>query len=68
MPGVWRALQRAADDVLPVSWRCGRMTTYEVVIHGDGGIDREHAGLLRERLLRDGFHEEVVTVREVSDE
>lgn len=44
------------------------MTTYEVVIHGDGGIDREHAGLLRERLLRDGFHEEVVTVREVSDE
>ena len=38
----------------------------EVVIHADDGIGRDHAEMLRERLLREGFHDDVVSVREVS--
>jgi len=41
---------------------------YEVVIApADGSdYDRDHARLLRERLLADGFRDDAVTVREVA--
>lgn len=39
--------------------------SHEVVISPDGGLDEEHAELLRKRLLDDGFHEHAVSVREV---
>jgi len=41
---------------------------YEVVIApADGSdYDRDHARLLRERLLADGFRDDAVTVREVT--
>jgi len=39
--------------------------TYCVVIHGEDGISREHAEMLRERLIRDGFHDHVVGIEEI---
>lgn len=41
--------------------------TYEVVLSIDGGYTKEHAELLRKRLLADGFFNDVVTVREKPD-
>lgn len=41
---------------------------YEVVIAPDDGLDEEHARLMRERLLDDGFHDHAVEVREVEDD
>ena len=41
---------------------------YEVVIHPDGGIDKEHAELLRKRLVADGFYEDVVSVRKQGED
>lgn len=41
---------------------------YEVVIHVDEGIEKEHAELLRKRLINDGFHNHVVSVRPVDTE
>ena len=41
---------------------------YEVVIHADDGVEQLHADMIRERLLRIGFYEDVVAVREVSDD
>lgn len=40
----------------------------EVVIHADDGVDREHAELLRSKLLADGFHESAVSLREVDSD
>jgi len=40
----------------------------EVVIHAGDGVERDHAEMLRDRLLRDGFHADVVSVREVSSD
>lgn len=42
-------------------------TDYEVVIAAGEGFDEEHAQLLRDRLLDDGFHDHAVEVREVTD-
>lgn len=39
--------------------------SYEVVIHEGAGVERDHAEMLRKRLIRDGLYEDVVTVREV---
>jgi len=40
---------------------------YEVVIDGtDEGMEKDHAELLKRRLVNDGFHEHAVTVRSVS--
>lgn len=41
--------------------------THEVVIGGDDGLDEEHAQLIRKQLLRDGFHDHVVSVRSSGD-
>jgi FKBP-type peptidyl-prolyl cis-trans isomerase 2 len=38
--------------------------SYEVVIAPDKGYSEQHAELLRERLIEDGFFEDVVAVRE----
>lgn len=40
---------------------------YEVVINPGDGYEKEHAELLRKRLLNDGFHDHVVKVRERAD-
>ena len=36
---------------------------YEVVIHAGDGIEKEHAELLRDRLVGQGYHEHVVSIR-----
>lgn len=42
---------------------------FEVVIDGtDEGMEKEHAELLRRRLVIDGFHEHAVTVRAIDAE
>lgn len=38
---------------------------YEVVIHAGEGIEHDYAKLLRKRLIDDGFHDHVVSVRPV---
>lgn len=38
--------------------------SYEVVIAPEEGYDEQHAELLRERLINDGFFEDVVSVQE----
>lgn len=40
---------------------------YEVVISPTGGYEEDHAELLRERLLDDGFHEDVVSLRQFDE-
>jgi hypothetical protein len=40
---------------------------YEVVLSSENGYSEEHAKLLRQRLLADGFFEDVVTVRKERD-
>jgi len=41
--------------------------TYEVVIDGtEDGMEKDHAELLKKRLVADEFHEHAVTVRAVS--
>lgn len=40
----------------------GEDGTYVVVINHPEGLDKEHAELLKRRLVADGFHEHVVTV------
>lgn len=42
----------------------GVETAYEVVI--EAVEDREHADLLRRKLVREGFHDHAVSVREVA--
>jgi len=37
---------------------------YEVLISPEGGYEQEHAQLLRQRLLSDGFHDNVVSVQQ----
>lgn len=45
----------------------GETERFEVVIDGtDGGMEKDHAELLKRRLVNDGFHEHAVTVRSVS--
>lgn len=41
-----------------------RTQQFEVVICPDDGYDEEHADLLRKRLVNDGFHDHVVSIRE----
>jgi hypothetical protein len=40
---------------------------YEVVIRG-GEMSKDHANLMRERLLNDGFRDDAVSVREVAND
>jgi len=37
--------------------------SYEVIIRPDGGYSKEHAQMLRERLIADGFFGDVVSVK-----
>ena len=40
---------------------------YEVVVRADGGYGEDHAEMVKGRLLRIGFYEDVVSVREVEN-
>jgi len=41
-------------------------TAFQVVIAAEEGFSEDHADLIRRELLRDGYHEDAVTVEEVS--
>lgn len=39
----------------------------EVVFHADEGLEADHAAMLRDRLIDEGFHSDVVELREVTE-
>lgn len=41
---------------------------YEVVIRIEGGYGQEHAELLKDKMVREGYHDHVVGVRPTDDE